>query len=198
MKKTALAATLLLALPGTAISAIIVTPSGVTASHSLSAYPIIHTINSHGLNDADPNILNWTHDPTPSNTNDKSWLGNLAGAEVIYQLPGPITLTDLYFWAYYGGTDTRAVTALDISFSSDGGSNYSAATTLNMGTPNAATEQFALGTQTNVTHVRFNNIQNGGNNLVGIGEVRFGAIPEPSSWVLASIALGVTVLRRRR
>ncbi|MCH7227033.1 hypothetical protein [Haloferula sp. A504] len=152
----------------------ILAPSAATATNSNSNYPIIHTIDSSGLNDADPDILNWTHDATPSNTNDKSWLGTRAGTEIVYELPGPSTVGSLYYWSYWGGVAGRSLTAFDISFSSDG-VTYSTPSTITLGTPGSAAEFFSLGTHANVTHVRFTNLQNGGDSLAGIGEVRFGA-----------------------
>lgn len=151
----------------------IITPASVTATNSLSSYPVIHTINSSGLNDSAANILDWTHDSTPANTNSKSWLGSI-GSELIFTLPDASTVKTLYFWSYWGGINARSVTAFDISFSTDG-VTYSTPSTITIATPfDGATEVFDLGTQANVTHVKFNNLRNGGDSLAGIGEVRFG------------------------
>jgi hypothetical protein len=151
----------------------IITPSAVTATNSLAAYPIANTINSSGLNSSAPSVLDWTHVATPANSNNFSWQGTKAGTEIIYQLPGTSTLNYLFFWSYWGGTASRSLTAFDISFSSDG-VTYSTPSTITLGTPGSAVEVFNLGTQANVTHVKFANLQNGGDSVAGIGEVRFG------------------------
>ncbi|MCH7227032.1 hypothetical protein [Haloferula sp. A504] len=151
----------------------VITPSAVTATDSLGSYPIENTINSSGLTSSPPSVAGWTHVATPTNSNDFSWLGTRAGTEIIYQLPSASSLDYLFFWPYWGGVAARSLTAFDISFSSDG-VTYSTPSTITLGAPGSATEVFDLGTQTNVTHVKFDNLQNGGDVYAGIGEVRFG------------------------
>ena len=59
------------------------------------------------------------------------------------------------------------------------------------------TRNFA--TQTGVTHIQLTNLTTfGSTNYIGISELRFGAIPEPSSAALLGLgALGL-VFRRKR
>ena len=194
MQKT-LATLLAVSLIPAVAQAAVITPNGVTATDELGNYPAGETINGAGLNDSDPDVLNWTHDPTPSNTNSKSWLGAV-GSELVYTLAGSTTIDTLYFWHYYTNNSTRELSALDISFSSDG-TNYSATQTINLGTPGPNAEAYSLGTQNNVTHVKLSNLVNGGDNLAGIGEVRFGVIPEPGSLALLGFG-GLLVASRRR
>jgi hypothetical protein len=167
----------------------VITPSAVTATNSLASYPIANTINSSGLISSAPSVLDWTHVATPGNSNNFSWLGTKAGTEIIYELPGTSTLNYLLFWSYWGGTDSRSLTAFDISFSSDG-VTYSTPSTITLGTPGSAVEVFNLGTQANVTHIKFDNLQNGGDSLAGIGEVRFGGQPSAPGGPFSTWAAG--------
>jgi hypothetical protein len=167
----------------------IITPAGVTATDSLSAYPIVNTINSSGLNSSAPSALDWTHVATPSNSNNYSWLGTKAGNMIIYQLPTPSTVGSLFYWSYWGGIASRSLTAFDISFSPDG-VTYSTPSTITLGTPGSAAEFFSLGTHANVTHVRFANLQNGGDKLAGIGEVRFCGQPSAPAGPFGGWAAG--------
>lgn len=181
----------------------IITPSAATsATGNLSGRPIGETINGSGLSGVG-DILEQTHAVNSGNSG-LYWIGNLAGASLEFGLPGASAVDAVHLWSYSRtGEIDRGIQSFDISFSTDGGSNF--------GTPISISgvlietypdpievQSFNFAPQTGVTDIRINNIVNHGDpTYVGLSEIRFSAVPEPAPLALLGLG-GLWLLARRR
>ncbi len=119
----------------------------------------------------------------------------------IYNLEG------VYLWNYgeNGGAAAMGIKGASFEFSVDGGSTWSAASPLTFEVATFAAGKTIAGYQGLGSHsanaVRMTINTNFGaaesSGTVGLGEIRFTAIPEPASMLLLSIG-AVALLRRRR
>jgi hypothetical protein len=224
MKK---ALTLLSLSAGLSPAALLVTPTGITYTttpnqeEGLNLGDENNIINGNGLSGT-PDFANYTsitHAAVSFDAPGNAWAtidpGPAAGdfypqggiAPVFEMtLDEVYELTDFVYWGYYfdspNGNEGREFL---LEFSTDGGSTFPTSTTVSspLGTlafANALT--LPLGGSFDANAVRMTITDNhfggpAGGDRVGMGEVRFVAIPEPSSAILGSLAL-IGLLRRRR
>ena len=189
---------------GISYGAVVITPTGVVASSELSAgYEAINVINGNGLNA--PGDETATHGA--GNGVGTMWLSsnseNTIGAFITFDLGSEMDLDGAWIWNYnqdsHGG---RGYLNYDIYV---GGSGDSAATTLLLegasitreagGSPVSA--QFEAFSASDVQYVKFVSQSTGGNNVIGLSEVRFSQVPEPSAVALFGLG-GLGLLARRR
>ena len=199
----ALAAALVVASPAAALT---VTPVDVTASDTFpffGQYKAENLINGSGLTDG-------LHDANYANM----WMTDLSvdEATLVFDLGQVYALTSFQVWNYnfgveeFASTLDRAANAFTLAISSDG-VNFSQVLAGNLsrgtGGPLAA-ETFAFTgearyVQLNLdgNHQRFPETY--GYAPIGLSEVRFAAVPEPTTWALLIAGFGATgaVLRRR-
>lgn len=206
---------------GLAPAVILVNPTGVTNDSGVSEFfSLGNIVNNSGLSGvADfSNYTSITHIAagagTAWTTNNPNGAGDYfqAGSEgttaiVTFDLGGTFGVTDLVYWGYhFGAPNGNEVREFSLEFSSDGGgtfgapvvvssplSNYAFATAVTLplgGTYTADTVRATF------TDNHFGGTADGGDRL-GLGEVKFVAIPEPSTALLGGVAL-LGLLRRRR
>ena len=153
-----------------------------------------------------------THDGGTSYTNNAvRWFTfDLLGAEVpdalIFDL-GQVYSTglgDILFWNYSEqGAGDRGISDVTASFSSDGIS-YFGDTTVNFTQASLIDNPFAgetvgLNQYGDIRYVKFTDITGPGDgSLIGFSEIRFTALPEPSSTALLGLGGVALMLRRRR
>lgn len=111
----------------------------------------------------------------------------------------------IIIWGYDPGFGADAIentaTAATISFSTDG-TNFGSATNVTF-SASGGPQTADFSTFTGATQVRVEFTDNGfdgvglGGDRVGLGEVRFSTVPEPSSMALLGLG-GIALLRRRR
>ena len=134
-----------------------------------------------------------------------------------FALGGAYDLTSIYLWNYNrdAPTNNRAIKTFDIAFSTDGGVTYSTAVsaaslgigdfTLHPATAGSGSETYVpvdqrdfTATHVGVTHVQFTSLEtHGSTGYLGFAEIRFGAIPEPTTALLGGLGF-LALLRRRR
>lgn len=138
------------------------------------------------------------------------WIGGHSSYDVpdalVFDLGSVLDLEAILFYNYSeSGQTDRGLSQVTVEVSSDGSSYTSAGTLSFLEAADAAT--FAGETitfsQTDVSHVKFSNFVNhssGSDSIVGFSEIRFVAVPEPSTFALLAGLLGLTsvMLRRRR
>jgi len=188
-----------------AAAATVITPTNATATTSLrAASPISATIDGTGLVSTSGDISTWTH--AVNDPQGNYWLsGSNAGkngTEVItFDLGGTYDVDGLYLWQYTLSNSTnRQIVDATLTFSTDG-INYSNSiswkpqqvTTTVAYTP----ENFTFTTVQDVTHVKM--LVKNNSDFVGLAEIRFSAVPEPSAFGLLAgcFALTWVMLRRR-
>ena len=195
-----------------AVTAGIITPTGVTGDSNLSTgFHVNFTIDGSGLSDSgnSGDILNETHINGNSGSN-LTWLsanGDRPTITIDFDLGGTFDVDSVHLWnwTYTGATDTRGVTSMDISFSSNGTdfvntlqdvafTPYAAAST------SATSETQTFAAVNGVTHIRLTDINNAGDTYIGFSEIRFGAaaVPEPTTTALLGLGGIALILRRRR
>ena len=157
---------------------------------------------------------------------DGYWLSSSSGmggsnpstTEVLtFNFDGAYDLTGIYLWNYNrdGANNNRAIRTFSIEFSTDNGGSWTpVATAASLGigdfnqlpgTAGSGAEAYVpvqlesfSSTQSGVTNIRFSGLTTyGSTSYVGLAEVRFQAIPEPSALLLCG-AGGLLLLRRRR
>ena len=148
-----------------------ITPVGVTASSTYSAYNLLDLINDSGLSGG-----------VHSNLYTDMWMTNnndINGASVTFDLGGSFSITSAYIWQYNmssGPELDRGVSGFDILASPDG-TNFapitSATLTIAGGTSAEPAQNIAFGPVT-ATHIRFSITSNHGDpTFVGLSEVKF-------------------------
>ena len=198
---------------GNIAQAVVITPTSATATSSIdAARTLTKTIDSSGLTSAG-DISTWTH--VSSDTGGVYWLGAIADAQVLtYTLSGPTDIGAIHYWQYNRSNtswNTRGINTADISFSTDGGSNYSTPFQVSFALGNSggieSTQTAEFVVQSGVTDIRLTNLANFGDpTWFGVSEVRFDTeglapptIPEPSTALLGLLScVGLTLRRRRR
>lgn len=206
----AVSATFVLAAPAAAIQ--ILTPTAVDASSTWPGccVPAIQTINADDTSGwtAKPDL----EDPSTwqaSNSSSHVWhtdTGLVAGETITWELDSGAGVSIDAMWIWNENqlccASGRSVQQYDLDVSFDGGSTFLA----NVVTDGILTQALALPTltpdyvpfaeQTGATHVRLTIDSNYGDpNYVGLSEVRFSVVPEPSTAVL--VGLGLLGLRAR-
>ena len=191
---------------GISHGAVVITPTGVMASTELAAgYEAINTINGNGLNA--PGDETATHGA--GSGSGTMWLGSTSegsgiGMFITFDLGSEMDLDGAYIWNYnQDGSGGRGYLNFDIYV---GGSGDSAATTLLVagssivreagGSPVSA--QFEAFSASDVQYVKFLSQSNGSNDIVGLSEVRFSQVPEPTTTALLGLGGLALILRRRK
>jgi hypothetical protein len=168
-----------------------------------------HTIDSTGLssNGTSGDILSETHSNNDSNS-DLYWLsgltgGNVAGEVLTFTLQSASVVDAVHMWGYDRTGDTkRSIQSFDLSFSTNGGGTYANTIALTLAVPSAdpiPVQTLNFAQQTGVTHIRITNMTNyGDSNYVGLSEIRFSAVPEPTTTALLGLGGLALILRRRK
>lgn len=197
-----------------AATAGIITPTGVTGDSNLSgSYHVNFTIDGSGLSDSgnSGDILNETHINGDAG-GSLTWLsasGNRPTITIDFDLGGTFDVDSVHLWnwTYNSATNTRGVTTMDISFSSNGTDFANtlqdvAFTPYPTASTSATSETQTFAAVNGVTHIRLTDINNAldpGDAYVGFSEIRFGeAVPEPSTSALLGLGGLALILRRRK
>ena len=207
LKLFAVAALASLALAAPALAEVTVTPVAVTASNTFpffGQYKASNLIDGSGLSGG-------LHDANYANM----WMTDLGvdEATLTFDLGGVFNLSSLQVWNYnfgveeFASTLDRASKAFTLSISLNGvdyaqvlAGEFARGT----GAPLAA-EVFSFSGQARYVQLTLDGNHQAypetyGYAPVGLSEVRFGAVPEPTTWALLIAGFGATgaVLRRRR
>ena len=212
-------ASLALALAGTASQAHaavvnVITPTGVTLEDS-SPYnqvgSLTHIIDNSGLSAAigmtvDTSALPTVTEGDPDVSGYRLQMNNPINADFVFALTGTNSLSGILIGNYwepaYGGQTQRGISTFGLQVSTDGGISYSAnLQTVNPAQSTGNIQYIDLGTTyTGVTNVKFNdvtNFYNDGSDVMGLNEVRFTVVPEPSAALLGGLGM-LCLLHRRR
>lgn len=202
--------------------AVVITPVGAVASNRFfnNAQDDPANLLGPGLTELDP-IETSTHDNSNWNAlPNTGWFADErvdANPTVDFDLGGTFTVEKAHIWNWNGSTDVVnwGVMEFSLTYSEDaifgnGDDTTQAGLILNpaSGLLSYTGEHYAVASVPDVTNVRFTVVshQPNGNFIVGLSEVRFsgtagGAVPEPSTIILATLgllSLGMTRRRRRR
>jgi hypothetical protein len=218
---TLLAAATLFAASAITASAAIVSPTSVASSDSgLSNRGSGKIIDGSGLFGSG-DILTQTHARSDEDGNDHLFLGSAATVTFDFDLPSATDLDQVHLWQYVnpgGSTGYRQVDFATFTFSSDGGTTYSTddvrvdfSTILSaVGSQSVPvqTSNFFLNdgdgnydidyTASNVTNIKMVATATSTSDRLGLAEIRFNAVPEPSAALFGGFALLTLALRRRR
>lgn len=184
----------------------VVTPIDATAGSSLRAEsPISATIDGTGLNSTTGDISTWTHDVNDPKGN--YWLsaqhaGKNGGEFITFDLGDTYEVSELYLWQYTLSDSTnRQIVDATLTFSTDNVtfSNSIAWQPTLVNTTTAYTPETFTFSET-VSGVRYiNMVVENNSDYVGLAEIRFGVVPEPSSFALLAGCFGLAwVMMRRR
>jgi len=181
-----------------------VASSSVNAERSLT-----RTIDSTGLSGGGTSgdILSETHLNNDSN-GGTYWLSgntgsNVAGEVLTFTLQSASVVDAVHMWGYDRiGSTSRSIQNFDLSFSTNGGGTYANTIALVLAVPSAdpiPVQTLNFAQQTGVTHIRITNMTNyGDSNYVGLNEIRFSAVPEPTTTALLGLGGLALILRRRK
>ncbi len=199
-------------------AATLVTPTGVTSSTSGTDFRTADfIINDGGIEDATnqpivPTIANYQTTHHIAGYNGISWVttdflpdyfGGGGGPIPVltFDLGASYDLTDFVYWGYASSGSGNEASAFTLTFSTDG-VTYGGAVDFDqngsaVGTGNPAT--LSLGSTFTAQYVKVEITDNqGGIDRVALGEVKFIAVPEPSSAALLGLGGLALILRRRK
>lgn len=194
-----------------ALAGVIITPTGVTSSTSADdLWSANNLINGSGLSGdglsathaaaADTN--SWvTNDPAGSNG---AYFDQGPDPVLTFDLGGTYLMNNLHVWQYALDNDNQARTAT-LEFSSTGtGGVFSGAiqVSLNKSTSPVPVQSFSFGpVSANAARLTITGNYDGdsgdGGDRVGLSEIKFGSVPEPTSLVMFALVSLVGVRRRR-
>ncbi|MDX6767589.1 MAG: PEP-CTERM sorting domain-containing protein [Candidatus Methylacidiphilales bacterium] len=217
--KSLVSAIVLLAMLGTASAQIIVRPTAVSETGlGTAGGSLVNIIDGSGLsaamNTGDAYTGTWSTHSTGGGGD--AWISAFypnGTNSMTFTLGGAYTLQGFNLWQYNEtGYTVRSFNGFSISTSTDGVNFNSTGITLTSANlpqaPGVSTYTGIYTTLsgtnlTGVTHVRFENISSyAGDNpefyIRGASEVRFVAVPEPSTWALLTLGGAVLVVLRRR
>lgn len=223
MKRLALAAGIAaLAMQVSTASAALITPTSISSAGTAVEFFTDETnlINGSGLSGTltFANYSTITHasvaagnawvtdDPTPAGGDYYAQTSATVVFEIDFdQVYG---LSDLVFWGYhFNANNGNEARTFQLEFSTDGGTSYGTPVTVGnpIGTYAASgASTFNFGSQINANAVRMTVTDNqfggtaAGGDRVGLGEIRFLAVPEPTTLALLGLAGPLGLLRRRR
>lgn len=208
---------------GLAQAAILVSPVTVTNDTGfVEFFPLNNIINGSGLS-ATPDFSNyttvthaaagagtaWTTDAPNGGTGDYFDPGGTGiTPTVTLDLGGTFELSDFVYWGYhFGAPNGNEVREFSLEFSTDGGGSYGAPVVVSSALGDhtvAAARTLSLGGTFTADTVRatftdnhFGVGQPAGGDRAGLGELRFVAVPEPSTVLLGGLAL-LGLARRKR
>lgn len=203
------AAFLVSVVASTSHAAVIVTPVGATSSLAeLSNRPITDAIDGSGLDSLglSGNILSETHDNMGANDGPYFLAPN--ATVLTFDLGGSADINAIHIWNYTRtGEQDRGVRNFSI-FTSTNGVDFSASgvtfTDFDVVPYTGVTQRVSVqsrslsATLSGITHIQFQSLTNHGDTTyTGFGEIRFGAVPEPSAALLGGLG-ALLLLRRRR
>ena len=183
--------------------------TAVASSSVAAGRNLTQTINSTGLSGGGTSgdILSEMH-LNNDNNDDIYWLsahtgGNVAGEVLTFTLQSASVVDAVHMWGYDRSGDTRrSIQNFDLSFSTNGGGTYANTIALTLAVPSAdpiPVQTLNFAQQTGVTHIRITNMTNyGDSNYVGLSEIRFSAVPEPTTTALLGLGGLALILRRRK
>lgn len=205
---------------GLAPAAVLITPTGVANSSSVSEFfPLANIANDSGLSGVATfaNYTTITHGnasgATAWTTTNPNGAGDyfLAGspgtpAVITLDLGATYEITDFVFWGYhFGSGNGNEGREFSLEFSTDGGGSFGTPVTVSNPLSTYAVQNantlslggtFAADTvRLTIEDNHFGGTSPGGDRL-GLGEVKF-VVPEPSSILLSGLA-ALALLRRRR
>lgn len=198
------------AFPANESRSAVIVPVGATASSRASndaSDDPMNLINGNGFTATIP-IENSTHSNAQWFQGSLGWYGNEAPLPFVnFDLGAAFDVGSAHVWNWNGSNDTVnwGVASFDLIFSRDSTFGNGDDTTRSFSI-NAATglntytgQHYSFASEDDVTHIRFQiqGNQPGGNGLVGLSEVRFSTIPEPSSVAFIGSSVLLFVLRRR-
>lgn len=215
MKPSILMAALAAATTATNHAAILLTPTGVTTNTTGDTFPIGNLINNSGF-DSTPTIGNYATTTQSAGNSDgtKAWVTSSIGSGdyfasrenpvLVFDLGGTHELTSFIYWGYNNGGTGNEAKSFTLTFSTTGtdgtftgSQSFSSDTAIGIGIP----AEFSLAQVTaNAVRIEITDNYHGintGGDRVGLGEVKFIAIPEPATVLLGSMGL-LALLRRRR
>jgi hypothetical protein len=201
-------------------AAVLVTPTDVTTSTTGDLAAVGNIINNTGIDDSNddpivPTIANYATTHHISGYAGISWVTDSVGSGdyfdaksdpvLVFNLGASYDLTDFVYWGYESGGTRNEASAATLEFSTDG-LNYSGSISFDgTGTPVGTGNPLTLSLQNTISaqYVRMTITDNqgysgGGGDRVAIGEVKFLAVPEPSSAALLGLGGLVLILRRRK
>lgn len=194
-----------------ASAATLVTPTGITSSTTdTDTFVVGNLINNSGLSNTvtEANYTTVTHttnastswvtaDPAPGG-GDYFGEGN-PNPVLTIDLGGTYNLTNFIYWGYNNGGTGNEAKSFTLSFSTTGiGGTFSGNQLFTQETArgNGTAGNFTLA-ETSANAVRITITDNFGLDRVGLSEVKFLAVPEPSAALLGGLGL-LALLRRRR
>ncbi len=202
-------------------AATIVAPTGASVSSVSAGGGAGFAIDGSGFSAAeqatletgDPVPVSWPDsDVSPWNKTWRTWVGGESPIStnewIELDLGGDYSLTGMHFWNYIESSfQDRGSETINVLLSDDGGASFAitAVSGYNVDRYIDDTSNVPLGqtivfgaTYHNIDTVRIEVAEAVG--YAGVGEVRFTAVPEPSSYALLAGCFGLTwvMLRRRR
>ncbi|MCH7228411.1 hypothetical protein [Haloferula sp. A504] len=187
-------------------SAAVITTMTVSGGTGFSAETAPDRLIGPGIT-ASGDVTTWTHTNT-SWPSDVHWL-TVFGSDswVEFDLGGTYTVGTAHIWnfntseadrAARSASTVRLIFSENSTFGDADDSFQDLSLSPGTGLTTYTGEHIALTQVSDVTNIRLEILTNGGNTFAAMSEVRFSAIPEPSSFALVAGMFGLTCVRRRR
>jgi len=162
-----------------------------------------------GITEVNPSdVTTWTHEnSTWSAAPNGHWFSSEGSTPFVeFDLGGTYTVSDAHIWNYNGAPDINSWNAVGITliFSEDAtfGNPDDSSQNLTLSSASGLTtytgEHFTLTSVADVTNIRLEITSTGGSSITGLSEVRFSAVPEPSTTALLGLGGLALIFRRRK